>query len=49
MFSGILFFIVISIFIKILKRGSAGLLRDHPSVRNLLIAMIQPSVVLKLS
>jgi hypothetical protein len=49
MFCGILFPRVISILIKILKRGSPGLLRDHPSSGNLPIARIQPTVLLELS
>jgi hypothetical protein len=49
MFSGILFSKVISILINILKRGSPGLLRDHPSSGYLPIARIQPTVLLELS
>jgi hypothetical protein len=40
---------VISIFINILRRGSPGLLTDHASGGDLLIARIQPSEVLQLS
>jgi hypothetical protein len=43
MFCGISFSRVISILIKILKRGSLSLLRDLP------IARIQPTVLLELS
>jgi hypothetical protein len=46
MFSGVLFSKVILILIKILRRGSPALLRDHPPSRDLLIARIQPSAVL---
>jgi hypothetical protein len=49
MLSGILISKVISILIKILKRGSPGLLRDHPSSGDLPIARIHPSVLLELS
>jgi hypothetical protein len=49
MFSGILFSKLISICIKILKRGSPGRLRDHPSSGDLPIAIIQPTVLLELS
>jgi hypothetical protein len=45
-FFGILFSKVISILIK---RGSPGLLRDHPSRGNHLIARIQSTVLLELS
>jgi hypothetical protein len=48
-FSGILFSKVISILIKILKRGSPGLLRDHSSSEDLPIARIKPTVLLELS
>jgi hypothetical protein len=48
-FSGILFSKVISILIKILRRGSPGLLRDHPSSGDLPIVRIQPAVLLELS
>jgi hypothetical protein len=47
MFSGILFPRVI--LITILKRGSPGLLRDHPSSGDLAIARIQPTAILELS
>jgi hypothetical protein len=49
MFCGILFSRVIFVLIKILKRGSPGLLRDHPSSGDLPIARIQPAVLLELS
>jgi hypothetical protein len=49
MFPGILFSRVISILIKILKRGSPGLPRDHPSSGDLPIARIQSAVLLELS
>jgi hypothetical protein len=49
MFCEILFPRVISVLIKTLKRGSPGLLRDHPSSGDLLIARIQPTVLLELS
>jgi hypothetical protein len=48
-FSGIFFPKVISILIRIIKRGSPGLLRDHPSSGDLPIARIQPTVLLELS
>jgi hypothetical protein len=49
MFSGILFPRVISILIKIVKRGSPDLLRNHPSSGDLPIANIQPAVHVELS
>jgi hypothetical protein len=49
MFSEILFSEVIRILIKILKRGSPGLLMDHPSSGVLPIAGIQPTALLELS
>jgi hypothetical protein len=48
-FSGILFFQIIFVLIRILKRGSFGLLRDHPFSGDLPIARIQPAVLLELS
>jgi hypothetical protein len=48
MFPGILFSTVISVLIKILKRGSPGLHRDHPSSWDLPVARIQPTVLLEL-
>jgi hypothetical protein len=35
--------------VNILRRGSVGILKDHPSSGDLLIARIQPSVVQQLS
>jgi hypothetical protein len=49
MFTGILFSKVISILIKIIKRGFPGLLRDHLSSGDLPITRIQPTVLLELS
>jgi hypothetical protein len=49
MFSGILFSKVISSLIKTLKKGSPGLLRDHPSNGDLPIARTQPTALLVLS
>jgi hypothetical protein len=51
MFCGILFSRVISILIKILKRESPGLLRDHPSSGDLPIPIVrmQPTVIIELS
>jgi hypothetical protein len=49
MFSRILFYKLISVLIKILKRWSPGLLKDHPSSRDLTIARIKPTVLLEFS
>jgi hypothetical protein len=49
MLYGILFSKVISMSIKILKRGSPGLLRDHLFSGDFSIARIQPTVLLELS
>jgi hypothetical protein len=49
MFSGTLFSKVISVLIKILKRGSPGLLRDHPFSGDLPKARIQPTLLLELN
>jgi hypothetical protein len=49
MLSGTLFYRLISVLIKILKRGSPGLLRDHMSSGDLPIARIQPALLMELS